>query len=402
MNVSCYTLTRMSLASTQSAPAATAVVPAWRERLQDVDESGTFNYAGKHVSDKSVDALGPLLMDLTVSGSLVTLNLARNPITDAGAMVLGEALLANIPLATLQLSSCKIGTSGAAALASALFENTHLTHLALGGNCIGDGGSNALAECIGLNKTLRTLDMRGNKIGNAGLKNWQKLKWNQSLTAWDLSENVINCFGMAALANGLRSNTSLLKLNLAANKIANVGAETLAQAIRGNTVLRELDLERNQLAAGVEAMGVMLKTNTSLNWLSLVYTGVGVSGAKFIANGLKENTALTHLNLAFNTSVGNIGATALAAALRVNTTLHVLNLSASTFSIEAFSALTNGIKINHGLTTLILDTLQIHGDSCAAALGDALKSNSHLEHLSLKGNTISDAGAKDLAAALKV
>jgi penicillin-binding protein 2 len=36
------------------------------------------------------------------------------------------------------------------------------------------------------------------------VKNWQKLKWNQSLTVWDMSENVINCFGMAALANGLR------------------------------------------------------------------------------------------------------------------------------------------------------------------------------------------------------
>ena len=196
---------------------------------------------------------------------------------------------------------------------------------------------------------------------------------NAVLTTLSLRGNIIWPDGARALANALASDSAKLKnLTLSHSNITNDGAIAIGEALKTNSTLEELSLFRCEIdAEGGKAIGVGLQTGIAvLNKLELSDNNIEDEGAIALGKALKKNKSLTELML--NTcNIGPNGVIALAAAL-----------SESTAVLKKLALSYNNI-----------------GDKGATAIGNALKTNSTLEELWLINCEIG-LGGKKLAAAL--
>ena len=134
--------------------------------------------------------------------------------------------------------------------------------------------------------------------------------------------------------------------------------------------------------------------------LSAMSTAVpGVNGerdcdkADVFANGGEDNFTVatipedcTTIDLG-HTNVGNAGAAAVAEALKTNTAVTQLNLYDSKVGDDGAIALAEMLKTNTALTTLLLFANKI-GDDGAASLAKAMESNPVLHMLNLELNNI--------------
>ena len=114
---------------------------------------------------ESETALAALLSQYT--GDIV-LRPFSNPqlITDAGAIILGHALMGNTTVHRLHLQYNGVGDEGARALADALRGNSTLIALDLQSNGISDVGARALADALRGNSTLRGLYLKSAQISD--------------------------------------------------------------------------------------------------------------------------------------------------------------------------------------------------------------------------------------------
>ena len=94
-----------------------------------------------------------------------------------------------------------------------------------------------------------------------------------------------------------------MKLEADGNLFTSTTAKAMARLIEANDTLLSISLDHNPLSskmanfAGVEAMAEALKTNTTLNTLSLFQTGLGAHGGKLFREALEENDTLLRLQL---------------------------------------------------------------------------------------------------------
>ncbi|KFH68943.1 hypothetical protein, variant [Podila verticillata NRRL 6337] len=113
----------------------------------------------------------------------------------------------------------------------------------------------------------------------------------------------------------------------------------------------------------------------------------------------------SHLcKLSFELATGSMGGkefARLAEALKNNSTLTTLDLRGNSIGDNGAQALSETLKTNSTLTTLDLRGNSI-GDNGAQALSKTLKTNSTLTILDLQENSIGDSGAQALAEALKI
>ncbi|MEE6497280.1 hypothetical protein FKM82_002691 [Ascaphus truei] len=107
----------------------------------------------------------------------------------------------------------------------------------------------------------------------------------------------------------------------------------------------------------------------------------------------------TNLRLSSN-GLGDRGAAALAEALITNSSLTTLDLQSNSISNQGLSSLTRGLSCNRGLKHLNLreNSVSIEG---ARALAEALRRNRTLTHLDLTANLLHDEGIEALAGALR-
>ncbi|KAF9559054.1 hypothetical protein EC968_006751 [Mortierella alpina] len=315
---------------------------------------------------------------LETNKTLVTLNLRNNSIGSHGAQALAEALSTNMALTALGLQENEIGYRGMVALAltrktislglsgnlitehgaqvlsEAIMAFSTLTALDLGSKLIGFEGAQALAEALETNRTLTSLDLMSNYLGHHGARALaEALKNNKILTTLNLDQNRIGDNGAQALAEALKTNNTLITLGLMQNSIRDNGAQALAEALITNKSLITLDLDRNSFGGnGAQALAKALKTNKILTTLSLDQNSISDNGAQGLAEALKTNQALTTLDLTRNSIDDE--AQALAKALRTNQTLKTLELAWNSFRDNGAEALAETLKTNTALTTLIL------------------------------------------------
>jgi hypothetical protein len=118
-----------------------------------------------------------------------------------------------------------------------------------------------------------------------------------------------------------------------------------------------------------------------------------------LAEALGGNTTLIKLEVIGY--LGEVGAAAIADALRVNTTLTELNLRGNDVGEEGAKALADALKVNTTLTELDI-SCDYMGDEGAKALADALKINKTVTKLILFAYNITEEGEKALLEALRV
>jgi Leucine Rich repeat len=106
---------------------------------------------------------------------------------------------------------------------------------------------------------------------------------------------------------------------------------------------------------GAKALAQELKTNTSLNWVWLHWSGLGDDGAAAIADALKTNKTLTKVSF-FHNEITDVGARAILKAVSstgnlepFNSTLNMICLANNNVSSELRSAIDAALKANRKL-----------------------------------------------------
>ena len=261
-----------------------------------------------------------------------------------------------------------------------LQNNSTLKHLDLSARTFEEGlrssGTQILARALAANRTLKRLNLANNHLGVAGgTVLLPVLRTNHTLTHLNLNSAWICNPGAKELSGALQSNRSLTHLNLQVNLIGNAGAEDFARALQSSCALRYLDLSNNMVGdPGAQALGKALESNRSLTFLDL---GRSMDTDEMI--GLSSALGIPRFREALRGKdmkefrIGDSGAAAIAQALRSNSVLTRLNLQNNRIS-----------------------------DPGATAIGQALQSNCTLTHLQLRGNRICDVGASHLANAIRV
>lgn len=170
------------------------------------------------------DEDGPRLANALLKNThLMTLNLSKNRVGPATAIMMSEALAQHTQLLTLNLSDNALDEEGAAAIAAALTSrSTAIETLSMARCWVGDEGARALATALAVNTSLRTLDVSGNRMTDAAA-------------------------AMLGLTLG-RHNSTLRHLNLAENRLSTRGARSLASAVTKATAAKRHTLSSLRLS----------------------------------------------------------------------------------------------------------------------------------------------------------
>mmetsp|Transcript_5234 Transcript_5234/g.11448 ORF Transcript_5234/g.11448 Transcript_5234/m.11448 type:complete len:1188 (+) Transcript_5234:1048-4611(+) len=214
-------------------------------------------------------------------------------------------------------------------LAERLISFTALTHLDLSYNKMDRSSATLDAFLRDTHCQLLTLHLNGADVDDEECKNIaEAISHNQSIRTLGLQKNLI---GAAEMVNVL--NPDLI-----------TGGEALGEMIRMNTTLTELDLSWNSIRLdSAIAIADALAINSTLRTLNLGYNSFGDMPAQILGKTLKINVGLTHLDLEYN-SLTPKAATVLANAIAFNETLLKLNINGNTLGKIGAQALVAAIQ----------------------------------------------------------
>ena len=218
----------------------------------------------------------------------------------------------------------------------------------------------------------------------------------------DLQNCDLDVQEMGMLADWARNIPFQIGLDLSGNHIDSDGAALLADALPANTITY-LELGDNPLTdKGVQALGMALRGNTSLQSLVLNHTGLQNPGIEVLASVLDTHPALAVLVLDGN-PFDDQGAASLASSLGNNKTLSELTIRFSQLSDIGLTYLADALTINAGLKSLKLSGKfgeeYVH---LPRALAGALLVNQTLTHLLVFADSMPEAATRRLAAAVAV
>lgn len=172
----------------------------------------------------------------------------------------------------------------------------------------------------------------------------------------DLSFRTLDTNATRCVAEVVLKNPPLKGLNLAGSSPSEDGTNAIIKAMHANTTISELNLSFNKLPglAEAQALGDLVRLNSTLKKLDLSDAHMDTEGVKAFAQGLAQNAALTWLNLGGN-KFSNEGACLLASALQGNQTLSYLRLSHLQLTAEGIAPLLALLSTNKCLTKLALE-----------------------------------------------
>lgn len=177
--------------------------------------------------------------------------------------------------------------------------------------------------------------------------------------------------------------------------IGTSGAKDIANALKNNKTLKILELSANQICDdGAKDIANALKNNKTLKTLELNGNQISDEGAKYIAEFLKENSALTKLGLGGN-EIGYDGAKDIASALKNNKTLITLDLSVNKMGSNGARVIIKSLQDNYTLSTLLLSHNDIT-EKGAKKIATLIKNNHALIVLDLGVNGISNNVLKEI------
>ena len=155
------------------------------------------------------------------------------------------------------------------------------------------------------NKSLRFC---GLGLGPGAAKALLKLLWNQKKYFYiDLSLNRLADAGCIAVADYIKSNPPVIFLDLRSNSITMEGASALFMALKSNDQVVYIDMsaidgiDRNRMSShGCKALAELLKENEIITHLNMSMSGISVEGCVFLSTALAMNKNLAFLDLSGN------------------------------------------------------------------------------------------------------
>jgi Ran GTPase-activating protein (RanGAP) involved in mRNA processing and transport len=249
--------------------------------------------------------------DLNVSGNDECKQMGAH-----GVRALARVLAHHELLAVLNLSACQIGSDGVAALQS-LFVNPTLTYLNLSHNSLSNRGVRVLVQYLARNSTLQMLDLSANDIGPFGVAALclalQKVASADSNAtdhfttddedAFEIEVDAVSqpLFSQAlTLHLGVTSTCRLRHLNLSRNPVGDGGLVALSR-LQSN-YLTALDVSSCDITdASLPALQLLIASNNTLRWLSLVRNELTLKSVVLFLPTLKSNNrTLQMFHIALN------------------------------------------------------------------------------------------------------
>ena len=206
------------------------------------------------------------------------------------------------------------------------------------------------------------------------------------LTHLDMSTNFLEPEGGYSLATVIRGNGTLTSLNLASCYLKNDGVAAIANAVAHNTTLIRLNLADNVIQApAARALAKCLAANTTLTWLNV--GGVVADEPEAPAEEIEGNFAQASFkayagSFASSTGMGDDGVRAVAEALKHNRTLFHLDVCNNCITTAGIDALCAVVRDNSSLSSLVVAGNDI-GEG-GPQLADAVDSNTTLLAVDVK------------------
>ena len=226
----------------------------------------------------------------------------------------------------------------------------------------------------------------------------------QKLIELELHHNKLDGNACDLLAKSIPSMSSLRRLWLSNNPIESGGAVEVIKALCGSGVKQLWMWETKIGVRDCEALGELLKSNSSLEELIIYGNDLSSDSVASIITGLSYNNALIHLNIS-NSHFGMANAVSLASVLKNHSkcTLTELRLRHSEIESKGAVELMTALSKNNTLKQLDLSHnpigTHVEGVTAVAKLLED-HSNFTLTRLELRDCRISGQGARELATAL--
>jgi len=231
-----------------------------------------------------------------------------------------------------------------------------LTTWYIAGNNLNADGILPVCEALYDDKQVKQLWLKRNPIHLSGTMHIvNMLNCNTYLKVLDLTNTGLLDEGAILLLNNI--NNTLEYLYLSSNGLTEKTCATISHVNMGN--LKQLGLGCNRLKCeGMQYLANVLENpNCKLESLEIASCGVGPLGAKYIADALKINKSIVHLNFGFLKSTNDLGevpnllesqgALEFANMLIVNTTLGSLDMIYTAIKQSGISALASVIYSNN-------------------------------------------------------
>jgi len=212
-----------------------------------------------HLKASVMSSISKLLLEKTTN--LKRFGIIDNPISDAGAVWVAQALQNNTTITELDLTDCKFAKkpswlapkTGTTELATVLKNTSTLVSLKLAGNSIKPKSVQELVEGLKTNKTLTYLDLTDNKIGDEGVTHiTASLQSNKTLGILLLGDNQITDKGAESLAKIIPS-TAVGCLALENNQIEDKGCTLITAALRKGSRIHTLIFRGNKASVDLVA-----------------------------------------------------------------------------------------------------------------------------------------------------
>ncbi|CAJ0958981.1 unnamed protein product [Ranitomeya imitator] len=205
---------------------------------------------------------------------------------------------------------------------------------------------------------------KGAQPQDAILKELQKMKESCGQGKLDFSTQNLSMESCQVLGLLLQDDVTFSHVLLSDCMLSEDGLKLILQGLRNNSVAKYLDLKGNNLRAeGAEALGKLLRHNTSVTSLTLEWNNLGMweDGFSLLCDGLSCNQTLQRLDLR-NNQINHKGAEELSAALKQNLTLRELDLRWNNIGLLGGRALHDCLQSNRTILKMELSGNNIPSD----------------------------------------
>lgn len=284
--------------------------------------------------------IGPVLNAMHNATSVKRLLLGNNIVGDIGAEKIAEEMKVS-KLECWYIAGNEFTHNGITHITNALKNNKYCTSLWLKRNPLGPLSMKPLGDMLMINQTIQVLDLVNCGLLDSGLETLLTLltgkNKNTVLKVLWLDTNAITYKSAELIANYLHS-CELNDLSLSCNRLCDTGIEIISKALANNHIIQRISFASNRISSiGAKFLSDAIKDHPSINFVNLGYIKstdavhelgnfIGDEGALYMANMLKNNKIIRHLDLLHN-FISQIGVNHIITALKENDTLIKLQLT---------------------------------------------------------------------------